>query len=164
MNFLDHLNKIQPKNFAKASLILKNSKIFQKPQKLGQKRWNAWLNERNRIIPEEENDLEAKDWVGKRFRVREGCLGRWGVRKNRKSSRKMRDKLRWSFILKSTILNGSRDIERYREVSRFKFRQIELSRGVYSKVTSMDQEAIQQLSRRQKLSWWIKKLSKSYRG
>ena len=71
-----------PKILQKTSLILKNPKIFQKPQKLGQKRWNAWLNERNRIIPEEENDLEAKDWVGKRFRVREGCLGRWGVRKS----------------------------------------------------------------------------------
>ena len=87
-----------PKILQKTSLILKNPKIFQKPQKLGQKRWNAWLNERNRIILEEENDLEAKDWVGKRFRVREGCLGRWGGRKSRERSRKMSEKSRWSFI------------------------------------------------------------------
>ena len=59
------MNKTLPKIFAKTSLILKNLKIFQKPQKLGQKRWNAWLNERNRIIPHEENDLEAEDWVGR---------------------------------------------------------------------------------------------------
>ena len=51
------------------------------------------INERNRIITEEENDLEAEDWVGKRFRVREECLGRWGVRKSRERSRKIGLKL-----------------------------------------------------------------------
>ena len=51
------------------------------------------INERNRIITEEENDLEAEDWVGKRFRVREECLGRWGVRKSRERSRKIELKL-----------------------------------------------------------------------
>ena len=42
MNIEDRLNKTQPKNFAKTSLILKNPKIFQKLQKLGQKEVNAW--------------------------------------------------------------------------------------------------------------------------
>ena len=42
MNIEDHLNKTQPKNFAKTSLIFKSPNIFQKPQKLGKKRWNAW--------------------------------------------------------------------------------------------------------------------------
>ena len=72
MNFLDHLKETQPKNFAKTSLILKNPKIFQKPQKLGQKRWNAWLNERNRIIPQEENDLKVEDWVGRGLEWKKG--------------------------------------------------------------------------------------------
>ena len=36
----------------------------------------------------------------------------------------------------------------------------ELLGGVYSKRSSMDRVAIQQLSRRQKLSRWIKKLSR----
>ena len=34
-----------PKNFAKTSTNLKNLKIFQKPQILGQKIWNAWLKD-----------------------------------------------------------------------------------------------------------------------
>ena len=36
MNILDHLTKNHPKNFTKTSLILKNPKNFEKPQKLGQ--------------------------------------------------------------------------------------------------------------------------------
>ena len=38
MNIQDHLSKTQPKNFAKTSSILKNPKMFQKPQKLGLKK------------------------------------------------------------------------------------------------------------------------------
>ena len=74
------------------------------------------INERNRIIPEEENDLEAKDWVGKRLRVREECLGRWGVRKSQERSRKIALKLyieihnsRWiKRCPKESDLDGSR--------------------------------------------------------
>ena len=54
-------------NFAKTSLILKNPKFFNKPQKLGHKRWNAWRNEWERVLPEKRNDLE--EHLGKRFGV-----------------------------------------------------------------------------------------------
>ena len=37
-----HFDKTHPKNLAKTSLILKNLKTFQKPQKLGHKMRNAW--------------------------------------------------------------------------------------------------------------------------
>ena len=61
MNIEDHLNKTQPKNFAKTSSNLKNPKIFQKPQKLDKKRMKCMIDVRRKIIPEEENTLEAKD-------------------------------------------------------------------------------------------------------
>ena len=57
----------------------------------------------------------------------------------------------------------ARWIDRCRVVSRIKNSQMELSRGVHSKVTLMDREAIENLSSIQKLPWWIKKLLSSYR-
>ena len=53
-------------------------------------------------------------------------------------------------------------IERCRELLRIKIFQKELSRGVYSKMTSMDRGAIKNLSSKQKLSRWIENLSRSY--
>ena len=50
-----------------------------------------------------------------------------------------------------------------REVSRFKSYQMELLRGIHSKVTLMDREAIEHLSNIQRLPRWIKKLLRSYR-
>ena len=57
----------------------------------------------------------------------------------------------------------TRWIGRYQEVSRIKNSQMELSRGVHSNLTSMDREAIENLSSIQKLSQWIEKLLRSYR-
>ena len=60
----------------------------------------------------------------------------------------------------------SRQIKRCGEVSRFKLRQMQLSSSYLEVSTakrgSMDQGAIEHLSRRQKLSRWIKELSRSY--
>ena len=61
MNIENHLNKTQPKNFAKTSLILKNPKIFQKPQKLGKKEWNAWLMWEGKSYQRKENTFETED-------------------------------------------------------------------------------------------------------
>ena len=57
----------------------------------------------------------------------------------------------------------ARWIDRCREVSRIKNSQMELSRGVHSKVTLMDREAIKHLLSIQKLPRWIEKFSRSYR-
>ena len=54
---------------------------------------NYIINERKKIIPEEENTLEAEDWVGKRFTEREKFLGKWRVRNYQERSKKMKEKL-----------------------------------------------------------------------
>ena len=96
----DHLgSNIQnlSQNFSKTSLILKNPKFFNKPQKLGHKRWNALRNEWERVLLEKRNDLEIEEHLGKRFGVKERCFGRWEVRKYRERLRKVKLKSRWPF-------------------------------------------------------------------
>ena len=83
----------------------KNLFIFEKPQKfsnkkkkktlkLGQKEMKCMIHEWIRVIPKEENALEAEDHLGKRFGVREKCMERWEVRKSRERSRQMKQKSR----------------------------------------------------------------------
>ena len=114
MNIEDHLNKTQPKNFAKTSSNLKNPKIFQKPQKLDKKRMKCMIDVRRKIIPEEENTLEAKDWVGKTFRERERKVV-WGGEKSKTIERDWR---KWEKIVLRLYIEtyNSRWIERCREV------------------------------------------------
>ena len=95
INIEDHLNKTQPKNFAKTSLILKNPKNFSKTQNLGKKWMTCMINLRRKIIPEEENMIEAKDWVGDKFREREEIFGEV---KSQKLLREIGEKSRWGFI------------------------------------------------------------------
>ena len=83
------------------------------------------INERRKIILEEENTLEAEDCVGKRFREREKCLGRLRDKNCRERSEKNERK----YVLKLYIgKHDSRWIERCREVSSINSRQMELSR------------------------------------
>ena len=74
-------------NFAKTSLILKNPKFFNKSQKLGHKRWNAWKNEWERVLPKKRNDLETEEHLGKRFEVIWRYFGRWGGRMDQERSK-----------------------------------------------------------------------------
>ena len=85
--------------------------------------------------------------------------------KSQKQSREIKKKKKQRKIaLRLYIGNhNSQWIERCREVSRFKSYQMELLRGIHSKVTLMDREAIEHLSNIQKLPRWIKKLLRSYR-
>ena len=53
----------------------KPQKTFKNPQKLRSERMKYMMNERKRIIPEEENNLLAKDQTGKVKRLSEKCLG-----------------------------------------------------------------------------------------
>ena len=50
-----------PKNFAKTLTNLKDPKIFQKPQILGQKIWKCMTKGWERIILEREVDLEIEN-------------------------------------------------------------------------------------------------------
>ena len=135
----NHLNKTHTKNFANTSLSLKNLKIFQKPQKLGQKRWNAWLNERKESYKRKKMILRLKIEWGRGLEW-EKCV--WG---GDESKRVERDREKW-------VRNHANAIYRNpwfsmdREVSRFKFWQIELSRSYREVSTAMS-------------PWWIKKLS-----
>ena len=127
-------------NFEKPQILSKKS------QKLGQKTWNTWQNERKRIIPEEEINLETKDWVGKWFGVRERCLGRWEVWKDRERSRRNeRNVVRTLFI---EILD-SWWIKRCQELSRIKMREIaieELLRSYREVSTTYNLRWIEKLS------------------
>ena len=104
------------------------------------------INERNRIILEEENDLEAEDWVRKRFKVREECLGRWGVKKSQERSRKIALKL---YI----EIHDSRWIERCPQKSDLDGSRSYPAAIKETKTFSMDQEAIETNSQK---SRWIK--------
>ena len=60
-NFSKNLN-----NFEKSQKISKTPKVRSKDMK-------CMINEWESIIPDEVNDLETEDWVGKRFEVIERC-------------------------------------------------------------------------------------------
>ena len=56
-------------NFEKSQKSSKTPKVRTKDMK-------CMINEWESIIPDEENDLETEDWVGKKFGVIERCLER----------------------------------------------------------------------------------------
>ena len=63
------------KPIPKISSILKNPKIFQKPQNLGFKTWNACKWEKRDIPSEEQTLKKLENHLGKRFGVKESDLG-----------------------------------------------------------------------------------------
>ena len=115
MSKRDHLNKTQSKNFAKTSSIFKNPK---KPKS----KWMKWMiQERKKIIPDEEHKVWAENQVGYVKRLSEKCLGKrkeifcWKKwRENRTKAIYRKHKTRW--------------IESYRELSSTNSQQIYLSR------------------------------------
>ena len=75
MKFLrSNLQKLT-QNFNNISSILKNPKIFQKPQILGFKTWNACKWGRLEVYQVKENLKKAWESQGKRFGVSERGLG-----------------------------------------------------------------------------------------
>ena len=75
MKFLrSNLQKLT-QNFNNISSILKNPKIFQKPQNLGFKTWNACKWMRWEAYQVKENLKKALESQGKRFGVNERGLG-----------------------------------------------------------------------------------------
>ena len=83
------------------------------------------IQERKRIIPEEENDLEAKDQMRNVKRLNVRCLGKKRDYFYRERSEKNEKKLRTLHIDKYT----AQWISRYLKVSRIKNCQMELSRS-----------------------------------
>ena len=106
------------------------------------------INEWKRIIPEKWSDLETEERVGKIFGVRERCLGRWEDIFCQERSGRNETEIALTLYIE---IYKSRQIESYREVSRLKIRQIQLSRS-YRKVSTT------------KGAWWIEKLSSIYRA
>ena len=76
MMILNHSNKNPSQKFCK------NLKNFEKSQKVSKtpkdrsKDMKCMINERENIILEKKNDLEAKDFLGMRFGVRKKGFGR----------------------------------------------------------------------------------------
>ena len=64
-------------NFNKNSSILKNPKIFQKPQNLGFKTWNACKWEIRNIPSEEKKTWESLKNAWKEVWSERECFGRW---------------------------------------------------------------------------------------
>ena len=75
MKFKTQWNNTQSKICTKTSLILKNSKVNQKSQKLGQKIWNAWERRRNQHTRWRKMILRPKIEWGRRFECLKGVLG-----------------------------------------------------------------------------------------
>ena len=75
-----------------------NPQNFQQTQKLGHKRWNAWRNEWERVLPEKRIDLETEEHLGKRFGVSERGLGGEKTRSSQERPRKWDLKLRRPYI------------------------------------------------------------------
>ena len=97
----EHLRSFEQNSyqkFCKYLIKFEKSQNLSKPPKVRSKAIKCMIKWEKRIIQEEENDLEPEDWVGKRFRVRKVCLGRWGVKKSKERLRKMSEKSRWRYI------------------------------------------------------------------
>ena len=109
--------KTHTKNFAKTLLNLKNPKIFNNPQKLGHKRWNAQEMSEKESYQRKQVILRLKR-VEKWFGVRRRCLERWEVRKDRERSGRNERKFVWTLYIKISV---SRWIERCWELSRVSY-------------------------------------------
>ena len=106
MSKRDHLNKTQSKNFAKTSSIFKNPK---KPKS----KWMKWMiQERKKIIPNEEHKVWAENQVGNIKRLSEKCLGerkeifyreKW--RENHAEAIYKKHEARWIESCRALILN-----------------------------------------------------------
>ena len=68
---------LNPKNCRKTSLILKNSKVYQKIPKVRWKDMKCMRKREKSTYQMKKNDLETKDWVRKKIWMLERCLGRW---------------------------------------------------------------------------------------
>ena len=134
---------------------------FEKPQKFSKtpkvrsKEMKDMINVRGKVILEEENTLEAEDWVGKMKSVIEKCLGEGETLICWERLDKMREKKsHWAIYRK----HEAQWIKRYLEVSSFNFHQMELSRSYQEVSIAKWPRWIEKLSSIQKLSQWIENL------
>ena len=154
MSKRDHLNKTQSKNFAKTSSIFKNPK---KPKS----KWMKWMiQERKKIIPDEEHKVWAENQVGYVKRLSEKCLGK---RKEIFCWKKWREN-RTRLYIENTKHDGSRAIESCRALILDRFicrgaiesyqwqRNLDGSNSYWASIEqtesfSMDRESVEKLSR-----------------
>ena len=147
--------KTHAKNFAKTSKILKNHKKFQKPQKMGQNIWNAWLMSKKSSYQRRKIDLEAEDFLGMRFGVRKKGFGRWKDTNYQERSRRNERNVTRTLYIEIPV---SRWIERCRDLSRIKMREIaieQLLRICLEVSKAKGSRWIEKLSSIQKVPRWI---------
>ena len=112
----DDLKSFRQKPVLKIAQKLQN---FEKPKSLSKipkvrsKDMKCMINEWESIIPEKNNDLEVEDHLGKRFGVRERCLGRWEVWRDQERSRRNKRNVAQTLFIEILV---SRWIERCREL------------------------------------------------
>ena len=109
------------------------------------------------------NDLETKDWVRKKIWVLGRCFGRWRNWKDGERSREMNLKL-WGVYLNE--IDKPWSIESYRHL-KMHLLAVEpaiedLMRGFLNKEAWWIEVTIDELLRRQKVSWLIKIAIESY--
>ena len=151
MMILNHLNKNPSQKFCKSHIKLEKPQIFQQTPKVRSQKMKCMIKEWERIIPEKGSDLETEERVGKRFGVRERCLGRGREVFCRERLRRNERNAAWTLYIENPV---SRWIKRCRELSRIKKREIaieQLSRS-YRKVSTA------------KGTRWIEKLSSIYKN
>ena len=117
---------------------------------------NAWRMKDLGHLPSDLILVEAKNAVGEEIWEWESVLGRERKFSIEREVRKWKPD-RALAIYRKTQLNGLRS---YWDLSSTKSRQRWICRGsIDSKSTSIDQEAVENLSTKQKVSPWIEKLS-----
>ena len=122
------------------------------------------IQERNKIIPNEENLIWAEDQVGNVKRLSLRSLGEREVSFCWERSKRMRENRVETYIYIEN--HKAQWIERCRELSRFKTRETaieKLSRICREVSTAKKAWWIEELSSIQKLPRWIEKLSSSHR-
>ena len=130
---------------------------FSDTQNVGQNEWNAWYKREIRSYQ------MKKTWFGPKIKWGMWRGWVWSVWKREKWVSIKRDRRKMREDRAEPLYRNPWFLMDW-EVLRIKICQKELSRGVHSKVTSMDREAIEHLLSIQKLPRWIKKLLRSYRG
>ena len=86
---LTHLSENPSQNFNNNSSILKNPKIFQKPQNLGFKTWNAWIWTRLEAYQVKKNLKKLEETLRIKIGVRWDCLGEKKKELSRERSNEM---------------------------------------------------------------------------
>ena len=84
--------------FSENFIDFEKSQTFQKPQKLGLKKWNAWWREGLRTLSVKKNKIKVEELLGMKFGKSERCLGGEKTQISGERSKRMNLKSRSAYI------------------------------------------------------------------